>query len=247
LGSKNKISKYIVPIIQSYIDKYHINTYVEPFVGGANIIDKIRCNNKIGYDKNKYLIALLQNVNKIKELPDNISKSHYDDVRKSFYKHDNRYEDWYIGAVGFLASYNGRFFDGGFAKNNYTKQSSGHIVFRNYFKEAKQNLIKQIPNLKNIRFENQDYINLHNISNSCVYCDPPYQNSKHYMVDKNFDYSKFWKWIRDVSKNNIVLISEFNAPKDMKCLWEHKVSTQINSKRYKFTEKLFIANVTYWS
>lgn len=34
IGSKNKISKYIVPIIQECIDKNNITTYYEPFVGG---------------------------------------------------------------------------------------------------------------------------------------------------------------------------------------------------------------------
>lgn len=34
VGSKNKISKYIVPIIQKHIDENEIRTYIEPFVGG---------------------------------------------------------------------------------------------------------------------------------------------------------------------------------------------------------------------
>ena len=34
MGSKYRISKYIVPIIQKYIDENGIKTYIEPFVGG---------------------------------------------------------------------------------------------------------------------------------------------------------------------------------------------------------------------
>ena len=41
VGSKNRISKQLAPIIQKYIDDNNITTYVEPFVGGANMIDKI--------------------------------------------------------------------------------------------------------------------------------------------------------------------------------------------------------------
>ena len=37
MGSKSRIAKYIVPIIQSYIDDYGINTYIEPFVGGGQM------------------------------------------------------------------------------------------------------------------------------------------------------------------------------------------------------------------
>lgn len=45
-GSKNRLTKYIVPIIQKKIDENNISTYIEPFVGGANVIDKINCKNR---------------------------------------------------------------------------------------------------------------------------------------------------------------------------------------------------------
>ena len=51
-----------MPIIQKYIDENNIITYVEPFVGGANVIDKVKCHERFGFDKNKYLIALLERV-----------------------------------------------------------------------------------------------------------------------------------------------------------------------------------------
>lgn len=34
IGSKQRISKHIVPIIQKYIDENNITEYYEPFVGG---------------------------------------------------------------------------------------------------------------------------------------------------------------------------------------------------------------------
>ena len=37
IGAKTKIAKYIVPIIQSYIDNNNIELYIEPFVGGFNL------------------------------------------------------------------------------------------------------------------------------------------------------------------------------------------------------------------
>lgn len=41
-GSKNRISKYLLPIIHKYIEENNINTYVELFCGGCNLIDKVR-------------------------------------------------------------------------------------------------------------------------------------------------------------------------------------------------------------
>lgn len=35
MGSKSRIKKYILPILQEIIDKNNINTYVEPFCGGV--------------------------------------------------------------------------------------------------------------------------------------------------------------------------------------------------------------------
>ena len=237
MGSKNRLCKEIVPIIQSYIDENNISTYVEPFVGGANVIDKINCKRKIACDKQKYLIALYKNLNKLNELPQFVTKEHYSDVRDCFNKKDGRYEDWYIGAIGFLASYNGRFFDGGYAGLVNTK--SGTV--RNYYNEAKRNLESQLDNLKGIEWYNGDYSMCTNAKNSVIYCDPPYQGTKQYGVSKNFCYDTFWNWCALMSKNNIVLISENNARKDFECIWSQKVKRTIdNNKRTDSVEKLFI-------
>ncbi len=48
LGSKNRIAKYILPIM---LNNRHCRTWVEPFVGGANTIDKVD-GKRIGNDKN---------------------------------------------------------------------------------------------------------------------------------------------------------------------------------------------------
>lgn len=45
MGSKNRLSKHLIPIIQSYITENTVG-YLEPFVGGANVIDKIKCDRK---------------------------------------------------------------------------------------------------------------------------------------------------------------------------------------------------------
>ena len=42
MGSKSRIAKHIVPIIQEKIKENNIKTYIEPFCGGCNIIDKIQ-------------------------------------------------------------------------------------------------------------------------------------------------------------------------------------------------------------
>jgi DNA adenine methylase len=43
-GSKSRLAKYIIPILQSYIDENKIETYIEPFVGGVMLLTKSDAN-----------------------------------------------------------------------------------------------------------------------------------------------------------------------------------------------------------
>lgn len=237
MGSKSRVAKYIVPIIQNEIETHNIETYIEPFCGGCNIVDKIECKNKVASDNQKFLISLYQNLDKLIQLPEFVTKEHYSDVRDCFNNQTDRYPDWYVGAIGFLASYNGRFFDGGYVGLVHTKSGS----IRNYYDEAKRNLLDQLNHLKGIEFQYGDYEELYSSTkNTLIYCDPPYQNTKKYGVSKNFDYERFWKWAERMSNNNIVLISEHIAPDGWMCVWEQEVKRTIdNTKRVKAVERLF--------
>lgn len=236
MGSKSRIATDIIPIIQGYLDANKSFDYVEPFCGGCNVIDKIDASVKYAYDKNKYLIALYQNLHRIDELPKFVSKEHYSDVRDSYNQGTDKYEDWYKGAIGFLASYNGRFFDGGYAGVVHTKTGT----MRDYYDEALRNLKEQIPKLKNVIFNCCDYSQI-NVTDSVIYCDPPYKGTKQYGTRKNFDYDKYWDWVRDLSKNNIVICSELHAPDDFRCTWEQEIKRTIdNNKRIKSVERLFV-------
>ena len=97
---------YDVDKIEKCIDDNKIDTYIEPFCGGCNIIDKIKASKKVASDKNKYLIALWKHIQEGNNLLDTVSRELYNDVRSN--QNNNKYEDWIIGNVGFLASYNGR-------------------------------------------------------------------------------------------------------------------------------------------
>lgn len=237
MGSKSRIAKHIVPIIQEKIKKNNIKTYIEPFCGGCNIIDKIQCETKVASDNHKYLIEMFKNLNSIEDLPEFITKEHYSEVRNCFNKELLEYPDWYIGAVGFFASYNGRFFDGGYAGIVHTKAGTE----RNYYDEAKRNLLEQIPSLDNIQFLYGDYEDLYSNQNNCMfYCDIPYKGTKQYGSSKNFDYDRFWKWANKMSEKNIVLVSEHEAPSDWTCIWQQEVKRTIdNNKRVNAIEKLF--------
>lgn len=235
MGSKSRIKKYVVPYLQELINTHEIDTYIEPFVGGANVIDDIQCQNKIGGDLHSKLIALLEHVQNGGELPVEVPRELYNDVRAN--KDTDKYEDWFIGAVGFLASYNGRYFDGGYAKT--TVEKNGRI--RDYYDECKRNLQKQAPKLKDVSFINCDYKSFSDTKGALIYCDIPYKGTKQFSVGKDFDHDEFWQWVRDMSEHNVVVVSELQAPDDFECVWEQPViRTQNAKKREIATEKMFV-------
>jgi Site-specific DNA methylase len=233
MGSKAKIAKDIVPIIQGYIDRNNITTYFEAFVGGCNVIDKVRADIRIASDKNEYLIALFEYLQCGGELPESVTREEYNRVRSD----KSEFPAWYVGAVGFLASYNGRFFDGGYAGIGHEK---GRI--RDYYQESRNNLINQIKagGIHGIDFRTGDY-EKYEPKNCLVYCDPPYMGTKEYGNARQFDYLKFWKVMEKWSKDNIVIISELEAPEGFTCIWEKEVDRSMKAKEhFRATEKLFI-------
>ena len=74
MGSKNRIAKYIIPIMLS--ERKENQTWVEPFVGGANIIDKID-GERIGADINPYLISVLISIREMYNIGHKIFVSEY--------------------------------------------------------------------------------------------------------------------------------------------------------------------------
>lgn len=237
MGSKARIAGDILPYIHNLILLNNIDTYIEPFVGGANMIDKVICSNRIAYDKNRYLIALFNHLKNGGELPEEVSREQYEDCKQHYKAKDKYYEDWYLGAVGFLASYNGKFYDGGFARTTIEDGKE-----RDYYQESKKNLLNQMPSLMDVTFKVSDYKKLEKPHGCLVYMDPPYAGTTGYnTITKHFNHQEFWDLVRDWSKDNIVLVSEESAPDDFDILWEGEVlrSLKADEKKY-ITEKLYI-------
>ena len=61
-------------------------------------------------------------------------------------------------------------------------------------------------------------------------CDPPYKGTCKYKTDP-FPYEEFYDWCRYMSKNNTVLISEYNMPNDFECIWKKESKVNFDSNR----------------
>jgi len=223
MGSKARFSKEILPIILK--DRKPEQWYVEPFAGGMNVICDVD-GNRIANDKNKHLIAMWQGLAENKQRPTEISKELYDKARTEYNNGTSKLDYFMIGWIGWMASANGRFFDGGYSGKSNTKIGT----VRDYIKEAISNIDKQLPKIKGCLFESVDYTELKLPPNSIVYCDIPYQGTKQYSTSKDFNYIQFWNWARDISKQgHTVYVSEYNAPNDFECVWSKSAKSSLSA------------------
>lgn len=222
MGSKNRIAKYILPIILK--DRKEGQYYVEPFCGGCNLIDKVG-GNRIANDYHYELIEMFKALQTGWVPPKNVSEAEYHKTR--FIK-DN---PALVGYIGFNLSYSGKWWGG------YARDGAG---IRNYGVEAFNNVMKQVPAIASVEFIQGSYIDLVIPEESIIYCDPPYRNTTKYK--DLIDYERFYQWCRDrKAEGHTIFISEYNMPDDFICVWEKEqvssLTKDTGSKRA--IEKLF--------
>lgn len=222
MGSKNRIAKHILPIMLA--ERKPEQWWVEPFVGGANMIDKV-VGKRMGNDSQEFLISLLVALRDGFVPPTYISKELYYAIKSK----PQDYPKELVGFVGFLCSFGGKWW-GGYAFN---KKGD------NYAERGSRCLVKQAKNFDGIVFKSGSYLELEIPENSLIYCDPPYSNTCQYR--DVFNHKLFWDWCRKQTKNgHTVFISEYSAPNDFYCAKEIQYKTILDkNSQYPRTEKLF--------
>lgn len=244
MGSKNRLAKYILPIILKNRKKDQY--FYDLMCGGGNICDKIP-HPVVANDSDYYTISALKMIrDSIDKIPKNnteFTEDHYNEF-KQFVKLCKEHNDekklshsiGLIGYAGFTYSYSGKFF-GGWARGNASNGSP-----RDYVAESYRNAVKQSPNLQHVTLTNYDYWEIPLYPNSIIYLDPPYKNSTKYRK-KDFDYDFFYNWcVEKSNEGHEVYISEYQMPDDrFECIWEKEVNNSLtkNTGGKKGVEKLF--------
>ena len=241
MGNKRRIVNDIMPIMLEHNTN---NIFVDLFCGSCSVIQNVPLAYKrIANDKNKYLIEMFKSLVNGKNYSKYIDKetySHYRDIynqeRKEIIKlTDEQYAE--IGWYGWMGSFNGRFFSGGYSGHSVV-QKNGKT--RDYITEQINNTLSQIPYLKDIIFLSKDYQEVEIPENSIVYCDIPYRDTKQYETSKDFDYERFYNWCIENKDRYKIFVSEYFMPDDFKCIWKKEVTNAMNTtKTYKPIEKLF--------
>ena len=222
-GGKARLAKTIAPILGGG------GTLVSLFCGACNVealatrnFENVICN-----DNHPYLIAMFKALQNGFEPPDVVTEEQY-----KYLKANKDENPALTGFVGFACSFGGRWFEG------YARGGNG----RNYALSGKRSLIKMMPNLRNVKFICSDYHDVELPDGCIVYADPPYNGTKQFQ-NKKFDTDEFWRYMRLISEDHIVFISELHAPDDFVCIWEKQVTRTLDRNKdnyFKATEKLFI-------
>jgi len=201
VGGKSRGFEHITSILNAPC--FDNMDYVEPFVGYAHILRRIKNKRSVAAsDSNRLLITLLSNVKNGGEHPV-IDADEYAKLRKR-YRENGRTDDVRMAYAAFCYSYNGKEFGG------YTGEKHG----RNYPRERMtyyDTKLRTSPAFNACSLECKDY-KLLEPSGCVVYCDPPYANTTDYKSD--FDHGEFWDTMRSWSRKNAVFISEYTAPDD---------------------------------
>jgi DNA adenine methylase len=259
LGGKQRLGKHLSPILHAVWDYYQkkenkLNGYLEPFCGSLGVFKHMTdlgttgARTIVGNDYHPDLIEMWREVQSGDyNYPCSISEDEYNEAKKI--KSPSGYKSF----VGFGMSFGGRYFGA------YSQKYLGNKK-EDFCKEMLNSLKRTAPLIqkKKVKFTNKSYLAMRP-SKKFIYCDPPYAitkypiryrlGTKHY--DK-FDNNEFWNVMRKWSKNNIVVISETDAPDDFIEIWNQtRYRSAAQSKKTRFnkkntesdthkTEKLFI-------
>ena len=229
-GGKTKIADEISRYILATTSNHSI--LVSLFCGACSIecklspyFEKIICN-----DSHPQLISLLNAVSNGWIPPEYVSEEEYKYIKQ----HQN--EDMILaGFVGFGCSFGGRYFEG------YARSVKPNGEPRNYAMESRCSLLRDIAPLNNVEFVCGDYKDVELPDGCTVYADPPYTGTKQ-ISRQPFNTDEFWDYMRLISKNHNVFISEQSAPDDFEVIWEQRVTRTLDrnkSNYFKATEKLF--------
>lgn len=234
MGSKARHAKELLPIILK--NRKEGQWYVEPFVGGANMIDKVD-GKRVGADVNEYLVAMWDAVSKGWKPPELITEDAYADIRA------NKDKDKALTAyAAFAMSFGGKWF-GGYRRDVAGTKDCPVLKLSNEVDQSRKSLnslVKQQNNLLGVTFVHKSYNELNFPSPCVIYCDPPYRGTTKYKDD--FDHDAFYDWCRTKHKEgHQIFISEYSMPDDFVCLWSKEVNNSLtkDTGSKKGVEKLF--------
>jgi len=231
LGSKARHADEILAIILA--KRQPGQTYVEPFVGGGNVICRVpdAQGPRIGADLNRYMVALHTALGNGWQPPRDVSEAEYKRIKRNPDAHPPE-------LVAFCA----------------TGLTFGSLWFDTYIKPEKEgdsrcrqsadSCLRDAPGLKGATFVHSSYDKLEIPPRSLIYCDPPYVGTAGYtgavktikvgesLGSGEWKAAPFWKWAdRMVDEGHTVFVSEYTGPQASHYAGNIKPSEELQAAR----------------
>lgn len=208
LGGKAKVAKAISQWINEYREPGQ--PYLEPFVGGGWVLERVLGPGRTASDILPDLILLYRALQDGWVPPDSVSREEHRRLKTEPSSPERAF-------VGFCLGFGGKFF------GTYAWNRRG----QNYAAQAKRSILRQISRMpkEEVSFLCCDYRE-HRPEGSVIYCDPPYAETTGYGFE--FDSADFWKTVRAWARKNTVFVSEYNAPDFCRLLQEFKTKSTLN-------------------
>lgn len=226
LGGKTRLAKHIVPLML----RHNRPTYVEPFLGGGSVAEKMAPHFENVYlsDVHEDLILMWQALQQGWEPPDHVSEEEYARLKKSE-------PSALRGFVGFGCSFGGRWFEG-YARSGKT----------NFAATSRRVVLRQIKGIGQAKIIQRGYASaLEGVeaSQCVVYCDPPYASTKRYSGTDTFNHDEFYRVVKQwADRGATVYVSEYNGHPDWELVYEREQALTVkktSAKRETRTEKLW--------
>lgn len=230
-GGKKRIGKEIANVIVDIYNKLpikqreKINTYCEPFCGMLGVYSNIipQLPDDFAFyagDTNGSVIKMWQAASRGDwQPPTECSREQFEQL-----KFDGQ-ETAEKGFIGFVFAYRSKYF-----VSYFPNAGEGRI------EKNRRDVVKIGGLIGDVNFAKGHYTQFSLLEDAIIYCDPPYSTSNQYYDDNRvqipFSHDEFWYWVRNMSRKNLVLVSEYNAPADFRQVWSSGI------------EKLFIYNPT---
>ena len=234
-GGKHFTAKKTTQLIRTMMKKDQ--EYIEPFCGACWIVSNMTNSDRKASDTNPYLIALYKALQEGWIPPTKITEEFYKDLRQCTGKQKqdgpqipldetpdflgDGYQNALVGFAGCACSFAGIWY-GSYARD---PRHPG----MNFADKGQKTLLRMKILIQDVEFSCRSYDEWEP-EGAMVYCDPPYNATNQPYFSKVFDSDKFWETMRRWSKNNTVLISEYDAPDDFPVIASLPTKTKIDCK-----------------
>ncbi len=224
-GGKGRIAKRLMETMTTLAPD--ATRYVEPFVGGAWVLDQAHASGQFAAihagDTMPDLMLMYQAVAEGWEPPDDIPRDLYESLKKAP-------PSPLRGVAGFGSAYGGNWFTGYCGNVLNGKRTNAQL--------AAAHLVRRRPLLAQTNLRLQDYATWTELvdAQTVVYCDPPYAGTIGYQSRgrsaEPFDSAAFWAWCARMAteRGAHVFVSEYTSPDPAaRVVWERTARQTISA------------------